>query len=48
MDGWAGFTIALSYFEVTFYKYAKQLEKHESWDRWEELNRKTLTGRIDE
>ena len=48
MDGWAGFAIALSYFEVTFYKYAKQLEKHESWDRWEELNRKTLTGRVDE
>ena len=26
LDGWAGFIIALSYFEVTFYRYAKAVE----------------------
>jgi len=26
LDGWAGFLIALSYFEVTFYRYAKAYE----------------------
>jgi glycosyltransferase involved in cell wall biosynthesis len=26
LDGWAGFVIALGYFEVTFYRYAKAVE----------------------
>lgn len=33
MDGWAGFIIALSYFEVTFYRYAKAVEL-EHQDQW--------------
>jgi hypothetical protein len=33
LDGWAGFVIALSYFEVTFYRYAKAVElEHQA--RW--------------
>jgi glycosyltransferase involved in cell wall biosynthesis len=35
LDGWAGFVIALSYFEVTFYRYAKAVELAEQ-DRWNE------------
>lgn len=35
LDGWAGFVIALSYFEVTFYRYAKAVELAEQ-DRWGE------------
>ncbi|MES3003450.1 MAG: glycosyltransferase family 2 protein [Pseudomonadota bacterium] len=33
LDGWAGFIIALAYFEVTFYRYAKavELEHQEQW-----------------
>lgn len=27
LDGWAGFVIALGYFEVTFYRYAKAVER---------------------
>jgi hypothetical protein len=36
-DGWAGFIIAFSYFEVTFYRYVKaveldhQIEWREQW-----------------
>jgi hypothetical protein len=26
LDGWAGFIIAMGYFEVTFYRYAKAVE----------------------
>jgi glycosyltransferase involved in cell wall biosynthesis len=33
LDGWAGLVIALSYFEVTFYRYAKAVElEHQA--RW--------------
>lgn len=34
LDGWAGFVIALAYFEVTFYRYAKAVElaNRERWD----------------
>ncbi len=35
LDGWAGFVIALSYFEVTFYRYAKAVEL-EGQARWAE------------
>jgi glycosyltransferase involved in cell wall biosynthesis len=31
VDGWAGFIIALSNFEGTFYRYAKVHEKTQSW-----------------
>ena len=31
LDGWAGFVIALSSFEVTFYKYAKYYERASKW-----------------
>ena len=40
LDGWAGFIIALSYFEVTFYRYAKavELEHQDRWaDRWKDI-----------
>ena len=34
LDGWAGFVIALAYFEVTFYRYAKAVElaHRAEWD----------------
>jgi glycosyltransferase involved in cell wall biosynthesis len=31
VDGWAGFVIALSNFEGTFYRYAKRYEKAQGW-----------------
>src|SRR5215475_6611401 len=31
VDGWAGFIIALSNFEGTFYRYAKRYEKQQGW-----------------
>jgi glycosyltransferase involved in cell wall biosynthesis len=31
IDGWAGFVIALGYFEVTFYRYAKGYEAMQKW-----------------
>jgi glycosyltransferase involved in cell wall biosynthesis len=31
MDGWAGFVIALSNFEGTFYRYAKRYERAQGW-----------------
>ena len=31
VDGWAGFIIALSNFEGTFYRYAKRYEKTQNW-----------------
>jgi hypothetical protein len=31
LDGWAGFVIALGYFEVTFYRYAKRFESQADW-----------------
>jgi glycosyltransferase involved in cell wall biosynthesis len=31
MDGWAGFVIALSNFEGTFYRYAKRYEQAQGW-----------------
>jgi glycosyltransferase involved in cell wall biosynthesis len=40
LDGWAGFIIALAYFEVTFYRYAKavELEHQARWaDEWKEI-----------
>jgi len=40
LDGWAGFLIAFSYFEVTFYRYAKALELQyqEKWEKsWKEI-----------
>jgi glycosyltransferase involved in cell wall biosynthesis len=42
LDGWAGFIIAFSYFEVTFYRYAKavELSQQEDWDRrWKEIQK---------
>lgn len=33
LDGWAGFVIALGYFEVTFYRYAKYCETRSGW-KW--------------
>ena len=32
IDGWAGFVIAFSYFEVTFYRYAKRYEATQKWE----------------
>lgn len=32
LDGWAGFVIALSNCEVTFYRYSKLTEKQHKWD----------------
>jgi glycosyltransferase involved in cell wall biosynthesis len=43
LDGWAGFIIALSYFEVTFYRYAKavELEHQESWAAgWKDIGKR--------
>ena len=40
LDGWAGFVIALSYFEVTFYRYAKayELAHAQEWARqWQKI-----------
>lgn len=40
LDGWPGFVIALSYFEVTFYRYAKavELEHLPEWSRqWKNI-----------
>ena len=40
LDGWAGFLIAMSYFEVTFYRYAKayELAHADEWSRqWERI-----------
>jgi glycosyltransferase involved in cell wall biosynthesis len=40
LDGWAGFIIAFSYFEVTFYRYAKavELEQQQDWMReWKRI-----------
>lgn len=40
-DGWPGFLIAFSYFEVTFYRYFKavELEKKEQWDQdWKNIS----------
>ena len=31
-DGWAGFVIALAYFEQTFYRYAKRHELDSAWE----------------
>ena len=31
VDGWAGFIIALSNFEGTFYRYAKAYERGQAW-----------------
>jgi glycosyltransferase involved in cell wall biosynthesis len=31
LDGWAGFVIALAYFEQTFYRYAKRHEQDAGW-----------------
>jgi len=31
LDGWAGFVIALAYFEQTFYRYAKRYEQDQAW-----------------
>ena len=43
LDGWAGFIIALSYFEVTFYRYAKavELELEARWAAdWKDILRR--------
>ncbi|MCJ0763326.1 glycosyltransferase family 2 protein [Variovorax terrae] len=40
LDGWPGFVIALSYFEVTFYRYAKAVElaHEEQWaEQWKNI-----------
>lgn len=40
LDGWPGFIIALSYFEVTFYRYAKavELQRQQDWMRqWKQI-----------
>jgi glycosyltransferase involved in cell wall biosynthesis len=42
LDGWAGFVLAFSYFEVTFYKYAKQVELDQDWEHWEQRHGDTL------
>ena len=33
LDGWPGFVIALSTFEVTFYRYVKLKEQQNDWSR---------------
>jgi glycosyltransferase involved in cell wall biosynthesis len=46
LDGWAGFIIAFSYFEVTFYRYAKAVEltHQDEWDvRWKEIQKTNPT-----
>ena len=40
LDGWQGFFIAFSYFEVTLYRYAKAVELNESDDWSKEWIRK--------
>lgn len=43
LDGWAGFAIALSYFEVTFYRYAKavELRNQAAWQaQWKNISHK--------
>lgn len=43
LDGWAGFFIAFSYFEVTLYRYAKAVElSHQAlWDQtWKDIHQK--------
>jgi glycosyltransferase involved in cell wall biosynthesis len=40
LDGWAGFIIALTYFEVTFYRYAKayEISHAQEWEReWNQI-----------
>jgi glycosyltransferase involved in cell wall biosynthesis len=40
LDGWAGFLIALGYFEVTFYRYAKAVELAHAADwaaQWKDI-----------
>jgi len=40
LDGWAGFLIAFSYFEVTFYRYIKavELQYQSTWEKdWKEI-----------
>jgi len=40
LDGWPGFIIALSYFEVTFYRYAKavELQRQQGWmEDWKHI-----------
>jgi glycosyltransferase involved in cell wall biosynthesis len=42
LDGWAGFFIAFSYFEVTLYRYAKAVElaDHQEWDaQWQQIQK---------
>lgn len=39
LDGWAGFVIALDYFEVTFYRYVKALELQQG-SAWKAPNNK--------
>jgi glycosyltransferase involved in cell wall biosynthesis len=41
LDGWPGFLIAFSYFEVTFYRYCKavELEFKDQWDKdWRNIS----------
>ncbi len=33
LDGWAGFVIALSNFEGTFYRYAKLTARQKGWQK---------------
>lgn len=43
LDGWAGFIIAFSYFEVTFYRYVKSVELvHQAdWnDKWKSISQR--------
>lgn len=43
LDGWAGFIIAFSYFEVTFYRYVKavELDHQKEWHaQWEDISRR--------
>jgi glycosyltransferase involved in cell wall biosynthesis len=43
LDGWPGFVIALSYFEVTFYRYAKavELQNQSNWQaQWKNITQK--------
>jgi hypothetical protein len=45
LDGWQGFFIAFSYFEVTLYRYAKAVELHQS-DSWSIEWRKKIAASI--
>lgn len=43
LDEWAGFIIAFSYFEVTFYRYVKavELDHQKEWHaQWEDISRR--------